>query len=255
MALLFNATGENVAITQATSINSLEAITIMIWQKTALTTGFRTLYNKHTASELGTSMFTSAASAYIWCSRDRATTQAVARSANSVLVANTWQWICFMEDVNSAPNLYVGTLSALATEVSYTTQTQGVGAITADAEDLWLGNNRLFTTQHWDGDIAVVQIFNRRMTPTEALTYQYHPRMGSGCVLFHHLGLVGTGTQPDWSGNGNTGAVTSATVSNHVPLGALFGFDAALPYVVVVVAGGAVNIVPFMMARARMARN
>ena len=40
-----------------------------------------------------------------------------------------------------------------------------------------------------------------------------------------HVGYNGTGTQADWSGHGNSGTVTGATVSAHVPLGPQFGFD------------------------------
>jgi hypothetical protein len=48
--------------------------------------------------------------------------------------------------------------------------------------------------------------------------------------IFIHLGFAGTGTQPDLSGHGNSGTVTGATVGAHVPLGPMFGLDAALPY-------------------------
>ena len=46
------------------------------------------------------------------------------------------------------------------------------------------------------------------------------------------------GTQPDWSGNGNSGAVTGATVADHVPLGPPFGFDPEWQGITTVAAGG-----------------
>jgi len=74
--------------------------------------------------------------------------------------------------------------------------------------------------------------FDRALSLGEIRSLQFHPRVLSGCVLYSHYGFNGTGTQPDWSGKGNSGTVTGATVSNHVPLGSPFGFDDPLPYIV-----------------------
>ena len=73
------------------------------------------------------------------------------------------------------------------------------------------------------GSIALFGLLNRVASQQEIVSLQFNPRVVSGTKVFMPLGWNGTGTQPDLSGNGNSGTVTGATVAAHVPLRPLFG--------------------------------
>lgn len=53
---------------------------------------------------------------------------------------------------------------------------------------------------------------------TQMQQFNQHCPVVAGCTLFTHYGYNGISTQPDWSGTGNVGTVTGATVADHVPL-------------------------------------
>ena len=73
------------------------------------------------------------------------------------------------------------------------------------------------------GRIGFFGVWNRAMPLGEIVSHQWCPRKTSGCDALYHLGFNGVAAQPDWSGSGNTGTVTGATVSDHVPLSSPFG--------------------------------
>ena len=56
----------------------------------------------------------------------------------------------------------------------------------------------------------------------QALQFNLHPTTNT--LLLSHYGYNGTGTQPDWSGNGHNGTVTGATVADHVPMPPAFPY-------------------------------
>ena len=70
----------------------------------------------------------------------------------------------------------------------------------------------------------MLQVHNTDLALAEIQRQQFRPHPLASTLVFCMLGYAGTGTQPDWSGNGNNGTVTGATVADHVPLGA-FGFQ------------------------------
>jgi hypothetical protein len=79
--------------------------------------------------------------------------------------------------------------------------------------------NRAAADLSFVGRGAILALFNRVLLLPEIQAWQYRPRNLSGCVGFWRLGSNGTATQPDFSGNGNSGTVTGATVAEDPPLG------------------------------------
>jgi hypothetical protein len=140
---------------------------------------------------------------------------------------------------NGDQHLYSGSLSLAVAEVSsYVTRVVGSGTLLEDPAEPGILGNRGAGSRQFDGILATVLIFSRQLALGEIRAQQFHPHAISGCVGFWHLGFAGTGTQPDWSGGGNHGTVTGATVAAHVPLGPPFGGDAAAPYAVAAAPAG-----------------
>jgi hypothetical protein len=150
-------------------------------------------------------------------------------------MATTWDGALTDTD----QHFYSGDLSTIAVEAgSYNVQLVGAGALDSVAAASGVVGNRAANSRQFDGLIGWIGIWNRQLSLGEVRAQQFRPHKTSGCVLFVHLGYAGTGTQPDWSGNGNNGTVTGATVANHVPLTAPFGGELWVPYVVAAPAAG-----------------
>jgi hypothetical protein len=167
---------------------------------------------------------------------DMSTTDATARSANSagnVLVANTWQFVAATADASFVPRLYLGTLTTLAVECAYATQTTGVGSRISDVLSTGrIGNRGFSDSLSFGGRIAIVAYENVALSLAQIQSWQFRPRKLPSTVIFHILGLAGTGTHGDLSGNGHTGTVTGAVVGDHVPLAMPFAGAVWMPYVV-----------------------
>lgn len=171
----------------------------------------------------------------------RSTTGADYRTSSLPLSTNTWQLVAVTCDIGAAAgevfNVYVGSLTSPAAECSYGTTTDGSGTqVSESAGILRIGNNNGGTAV-FQGRIGPSAQFNRALTLAEIQSWQFDPRMMPGCVGLWNLGDNGTGTQADFSGNGNSGTVTGATQSDNPPLRrrwgrhALIGGPAAAPTV------------------------
>jgi hypothetical protein len=160
----------------------------------------------------------------------------------AALGTGKWVFIVAVWDTNGAngdQKLYVGDRATPAAEPSsYTVQTVGSGAITTNGTGNMFLGNRDNGGQPLEGDIAISQIVNRIMTQGEIRALQWQPMWVSGTIARHVHGWNGTTNVPDLSGNGNTGTITGATVSAHVPLGNWNGARAPrVPYVVAAAPG------------------
>jgi hypothetical protein len=120
---------------------------------------------------------------------------------------------------NTDQKLFSGdAVTPLAEPASYSLQQVGAGTVTdTSVRDFLVGNRDTGVAPHV-GSIALVALWDRVMSLDELISQQFRPRVSDGCALFSLLGYNGTGTQPDWSGNGNVGTVTGATVADHAPI-------------------------------------
>lgn len=149
---------------------------------------------------------------------------------SGVLTSGEWAFLAWVFDTAAGAgeitNLYHGTLAALMTEVSYGAVTDGSGAPNTEASaNFVMGNNAAGASVGFEGDIAVGAILNVALTLGQIQSWHYRVRNLTNMVLYTHYGFNGTGSQVDWSGNGNSGTVGGTTVADHVPLGPAFGFD------------------------------
>lgn len=158
----------------------------------------------------------------------RATTnlRAQATLANlSTYGASKWCCIACTWDTDivaaNLPKLFHGDLTTpMAEAAAYSAQQVGTGTVTDTSGLDFLVGNSSANNRVFDGKIALVAAWNRRLSLEELIAQQwrFRPTGPSDCVLFSPIGYNGTGTQPDWSGNGNAGTVTGTAVADHVPL-------------------------------------
>ena len=239
MALNFaNTTADRVDMGSSSTLDNLQASTICAWVYRTTTRVSGQIYAKGSfANQTRNPAFGlrgndgSTLSLLV----DRATTDLNLTGNNAssaTLPLNTWAFAVAAYDTSTNPQMFMGTLTAEVSEVSYATQTLGSGTIGDNTAELGcVGNASLAGTQDksFPGIIGFISIYNRRLTLGEIQQQQFSPYVTSGCIYFSHLGFNGTGNQVDWSGNKNTGTVTSATYSSHVPLKPVWGFQTARP--------------------------
>lgn len=226
MGLSFTGTADRVDHGSGTSLDNLAAGTCLAWvYRTADVSSQQHIFSKESATRYfrydnGTGRLEAEIA--------RATTSTFVESTGSAPALNTWTFLAWVFDTAAADgdqHLYKGTLSALASESSYTTQRVGSGALTSEGTDAFIVGNRAGEFAQFGGRIDFLAYYNRAMTLAEIQSHQFHPFVANGCVLFTWYGHNGTGTQPDWSGTGNNGTVTSSAVADGVPIQAHWGYE------------------------------
>lgn len=156
--------------------------------------------------------------------RDRVTTGSDLELSTGTITVDTWQFIAFIDGDGTQPRAWRGTLSALATETGYNGRVTGDGLPTDDSgNDLNIGSRVAggAAANNCDWIIACAWVYDTILTEARIIAQQFMPYASvdpASCVLFENYGWNGVGTQPDWSGKGNNGVVTGATVASHVPL-------------------------------------
>ncbi len=239
MALLFNADTEKVVVTQGASIDDLANVTIMlVFRPTALDGSLHHVFMKAENYYIREG---NGGAGRVQFFRDYTGTDLNAHTTGSELTVNEWH-IMFAVDngLNNTPNLFIAQLGSVLVEPTLSTQDAGTTAVVVDnADDLEWGHNPQSGDRSYVGDIAVGMYIAESLTLAQCKMIYGH--ISHGLVfdtrVYNILGYAGTGTQPDWSGNGNTGAVTGATVADHAPLGPPFGFDAGFPFIAAAVGG------------------
>ena len=228
MSLTFGAGAtDNVNIGSGASIDNLDPVTILAWVYVTTLTQNRTIYCKGPSGSFRTLLRLGDGSGNVQMAVLRtALTNYITNDAP--IAADSWRLVAATFDSTAGAgeiaNIYVGSLAANAVESAYGTATDGSGTVTDDAANNAFWGNSATVDAPLQGRIAYCAVVDRVMTLAEIQSWQWRPRVVSGCVDFHALGFAGTGTQPDWSGNSNAGTVTGATVSDHVPLPAPFGW-------------------------------
>ena len=158
-------------------------------------------------------------------------------SNTSALPADEWRFIAWAYDVAdtsaSQVQMYTGSRTVSVAEAGYTAQQAGIGtSFDESAGNLLIGNADLGGSfaSAFPGRIGRVGIFNSKLTLAQLQRLQFAPAwMWAGANTKLLSDYHGTGTQPDYSGNGSAGTVTGATAADHMPLGPPWGFDAPDP--------------------------
>ncbi len=244
MSLLFsNGSTNHVNFGNDATLNDLTAFTWFTWLYHTASTNGRLIMAKKPGIKI---IRHGGSGSYRLSARvNRATTNTEVDTVNNTYSLNVWQFLAFKYDESGGSrattiNILTGDLSTPATEIGYVYTEQGAGSTVVDAADpLVVGNISTSGSAGFPGRIAIVGVIPSYLTDNQIVTLQWTTKnaLGYGAVLYSHLGFNGTGTQPDWSGNGNSGTVTGATVADHVPLSPSFGFDEYMSYIIA--AGGA----------------
>jgi hypothetical protein len=241
MSLLFGAATSDRCEINNTSANldDLTAVTILMWVYPTAATSNRFWFRKDNnpaATNRKSARFPAGGNLNrVEFVVTRATTNASATSATNSVSTNLWQFFAFTYDETDGPRIFRGTLTSRVVELGYSAgPTVGAGATTTDGSTLWIGNQQAASPSlAFTGRIAAFSYIAKRMTLLELATQQFcfMSAFGDSRVLMQ-LGYNGTGTQPDWSGNFNSGTVTGATVAPHVPVKIWSGHHIYSPYVV-----------------------
>lgn len=234
MALTFGgATTDRVDCGHTSPINDLTTFTILAWVFVTTRTSGRSFFTKGNTGGAGVVTFSlSGTSGAIQSTISQSTSPTVFISSSTPVATNTWTYVAATYDVGASPrqHIYSGTLTAEATEVTYSSSADGSGTKTAEGavNGLVWGNNLNGASAYaraLQGKMARCQYYNRVLTLGEILVQQFRAKPTNGCVNYLELGFNGTSTQPDWSGNNTNGTVTGATQSDGAPLGPPFGTD------------------------------
>lgn len=225
-----NANSNIVRMTPATNINTLATGSFLMWVYPTNTATTARIFAKSNNVATGWffSMNDTIGNFRFSMGRSTALTNHVTNST-PFATANKWYCLAVSWDLNGATgqriNIYTGDLTTPLVEATYGTAADGSGTQPSDsAVDLAIGNVPSATPNvAFPGYIANTILINRTLSIGELISLQYFPRVVSGTVGYWNLGFNGTGTQTDYSGAGNPGTVTGATVAPlHVPLGPVF---------------------------------
>lgn len=236
MSLVFAGGTDKVSVAAASSINGLTTCTLVVWvYPTTLTNQIRIFQKGLNPSHK--IIFLNGTGGNVEIDFGRGTSGAgnvgVYISNNTPMSSvNKWYFVAGVWDAGGGAgnimHLYIGDLTTAPTEVTYGTKTDGVGSSPSDSSNNLIIGNHESSSLGWQGRIAPVLFWNRTLSLAEIRAQWARRCITSGCVLYHELGWNGTGTQMDWSGNGNSGTVTGATVGAHSPSGPQFGYDRPL---------------------------
>lgn len=228
MALIFGAaSGDVVDHGSDASLDDLDPCSFLIWCRPTSFVDLSKMFGKNNTRRLF-DLTSTGGNVALHITRD--TSNCDYRTNDTPLTVDAWNFVAGIYDSGAGAgeivNIYVGDLTTEAVESTYGVANDGSGTNTTDAADsLGIGNRLPTANLPWNGQIAIVAYCNVALSLAQCRDWQWRPRKIASAVLYSHYGFNGTGTQPDWSGNGNSGTVTSATVADHVPLGPAFGFD------------------------------
>jgi hypothetical protein len=158
--------------------------------------------------------------------QDMTTTDMSTRSDTSnQITVNNWWFVAGSCTSSFVGHIYIGSLTVPVAEVTgYAVHTTGVGTPDSDSGGTGRWGNRGSTASNpLNGRIACGGYVSKALSVAELYQLQREPRVTPETVLYHQLGYLGTGTQPDWSGHAHTATITGATLGDHVPLPAPFG--------------------------------
>lgn len=126
--------------------------------------------------------------------------------------------------VNGDQKLYMGDRATPAAEPSaYAIQTVGSGATGDDsAADFTIGNGS-GGSNPYGGNLSIILVTTTKLVLGAIRSFQFNPEYVLGAKGFWVLGQSGGSSEPDYSGNGNTGTITGATVARHGSVGPWWG--------------------------------
>ena len=168
-----------------------------------------------------------------------------------------WMFVAAVVDVGTSARMLVGDLTTAPAEPSsYDAVEVGDGAISTDAgEPFTVGHSIDFGTASagFAGDVAFVHVVEAALTNGQIIQQWMRPHPIANSRIFSHY--YGTGTQADWSGQGNNGTLSgSPTAVDHAPIMTGFGLGQLDPYVVAAGPAPTTTIIPRIMHHRKLLR-
>lgn len=232
MALLFDSNGERVDHGSATSLDDVfTGFLLCAIRPTDLTTAVGPMTIIAKGNNVNYSLWIDTWDGSLIFQIFRATTSLLLSATPAQLgshwAGNKWLFVGLTWStggVNADQKIFTGDPSTPLVEPSaYSSQAVGSGTPTSTAADNLTVGGRSGNNTYFNGRIGHLIFGNVQKPLNELRTLQWNPRLIDGSVkLFSIYGFGGTGSQADWSGTGNSGTVTGATVSDHVPVGHFF---------------------------------
>ena len=149
----------------------------------------------------------------------RASVNAEADSVVSAWPQNQWVFTAVTYDESDGPRVFVGTLTAVVTEVSYAARTVGSGAtLDTSAVDLVLNNRTASSALSASGTLASAGLITRRLSLQELVNLQYRVKSVRGQRFLYDLRYSNGLTVYDLSGNTRHGRITAATPTTPAPM-------------------------------------
>jgi hypothetical protein len=141
----------------------------------------------------------------------RATT-GLSVTGTTCMVTGTTYGVAFLYDNSTNPQVFISTGNGAWVDDSRTAAI-GSGAFSANTGNVDLGCRT--GSGCLDADMDSFMWCNTRLTQGQLNSIRYRQFLpSSSCVIWYKLGVSGTTTQVDWSGNVHNGAITSLSVSN-----------------------------------------
>jgi len=223
-----NATSDRVLVNAAASVDTLATASFIMWVYPTSITANRSFVRKGNLVSTGWNFGFVNASGDFRAQIGRPTRDDYSTNSAPMPTANKWYCFAITWDINAAAgqriNIYTGDLTTPLAEATYSSTNSGSGIQANDSGvNINIGNIPTSHNAAFPGYIANTIMLNRTLTLGELRSLQYNPRVVSGTVGYWQLGYNGTGTQTDYSGKNNSGTVTGATVTGHVPLRQPFG--------------------------------
>ena len=217
-ALNFNGTTHEVDHGDVATMENSSQSYMFVLRPTTLSSGDFFMYWANVASdvvEVGVTSATGTAR----MTRAYSTTGLVVQSSTTVLTVNTWTVVFLIDNGDgNNPQIFYADIGDDLVEVSYTTQTAPSGSPSAHDLGSGLQIGRRDDTRRFLGDIARTAVWGAALTIGQCRVVLSDPFSREDLTLYADYGHTGTTTATDWSGSGNAGTITGATLADHAPL-------------------------------------
>jgi hypothetical protein len=238
MSLLFTDASTN-RVSHGTGLGNWTAASYAFWYYPITLTAGRNILNMFTGSFVVPSIAVGSVGTdelrMTW-RRGGGGSNMIYETNNADITANKWWFVGVTVDQAAGAGVkvvfYLGDLNTLATaRTNGTTTDVSSGYASNNGQTFYVGDNGTDSTAHAMRMGTLLFFPSAVLTQADFQRLQFRPLpLPSSVRLFTHYGFNGTGTQPNWTGNGHSGTVTGATVAAHVPLGPIFGFDQHLDF-------------------------
>jgi len=223
MALILSAVADRIDHGTGSSLDNIDTGAVATWIKLTTGTGYSALWQKGlAASGFQLIGLNDGSAGEIFFAKATTSTNPSHVSVEEIaigvwtFVGVTWDFSVDLDQLNI--HIYLGDRSTPAVESTYDGGAFGLGSLVSNAgRNAVVGNNEPGAND-FNGEIANFKYWNRVLTLSDLIAQQYGAPVGAGCLLHTEYGINGTGTQADWSGNGNNGTVTGSAVSDHAPI-------------------------------------